>query len=433
MGIFNAQLTTAGYTRLPMTAIISALESIWTAAGGADVDLDPRSPDGQIIGILAEMFDDLNGMAATSLTVANPNGAMATMLANLAYLTGIARNAASYSTAQATFTGASGTVVPTTAVVKSTIDETLWSPTTTINIGGGGTQSGTLKCQTIGPPAGGSVPAGSLTDIITPITSPGAGWTAVTNDAGTPGYLQEGDPNLRVRRQQSTAIASQGTTDGLQAAIENLKDTNGNPAGVLDAVVWENNTSTPLTIQTGSGATINPNTVRVLARVTGGSAADPTTTTSWADPIAKAIYNLKGNGCGTQGATSKAPEDSLGVAHAISYDLATPLTVGIMITISRRVNWPTDGIRQIQAAIATWAAGSNAVTGKPNLQIGGDDKGMLSWTDVVASFINVVPGFDLVSTTFSADSGSTWTTSPNSLPVPFGNFVSIGVVFVIPL
>ena len=428
MGIFNAQLTTSGFTRIPMTDIISALESVWTAAGGADVDLDPRSPDGQIIGVLAEMFDDLNGMAAASLTVANPNGATATMLANIAYLTGISRNADSYSTSPATFTGASGTVIPTTAVVKSTIDETLWSPTTTITIGGGGTQTGTLKCQTIGPPAGGSVPAGSLTDIITPITSPGAGWTAVTNDAGTPGYLQEGDPNLRVRRQQATAIASQGTTDGLQAAIKALA-----PLGVVDAVVWENNSPSPITIQTGLGATINANTVRVLARVTGGSDADPIGppgTTSWADPIAKTIYNLKGNGCGTQGAITKAPEDSLGVAHTINYDLATPLTVGMLITIRRRLNWPTDGGRQIQAAIATWAAGSNAVTGRPNIQIGGDDKGMLSWTDVVASFITAVPGFDLVSLVMSADSGSTWTTSPDSLPIPFGKFVSIATVLI---
>jgi hypothetical protein len=429
MGIFNAQFTTAGFTRIPMTTIISALEATWTSAGGADVDLVARSIDGQIIGVLSEMFDDLNGMAAMSLNIANPNGALATMLSNLAYLTGITRNAASYSTAAATFTGASGTVIPITAVVKSTIDETLWSPLAQVTIGSGGTVTGTLKCQTIGPPAGGSVPAGSLTDIITPITSPGAGWTAVTNDVGTPGYLQEGDPNLRVRRQQSTAIASQAMTDGLQAAIKGLKNLDGSSAGVVDAVVWENNTTSPLTIQIGSGATINPNTIRAIVQVTNGSAADPTYTTSFADPIAKAIFALKGMSCNTQGAISKAPEDSLGVAHPIHYDLATQIAVDIRISVARRTNWPTNGTAIIQAAIAKWANGSNSTTGKPNIQIGGDDQGKLSWTDVVGSFINEVPGFDLINLQFSSD-GSTWTTSPNSLSVPFGGFVSISSVTV---
>jgi hypothetical protein len=143
------------------------------------------------------------------------------------------------------------------------------------------------------------------------------------------------------------------------------------------------------------------------------------------------IFAIKGQACGTQGAVSKAPVDSVGVAHPIYYDLATSLAVAIKITIVKRVNWPSDGVRQIQAAIAKWAVGSNPSTGKPNIKIGGDDNGMFSWTDVVAAFINTVPGFDLVSLAFSIDSGSTWTTSPNSLPVPFGSFVSIGSVLVV--
>jgi hypothetical protein len=265
-----------------------------------------------------------------------------------------------------------------------------------------------------------------LTDIITPISSPGNGWVSVTNAAGTPGYLQEGDPNLRVRRQQSTAIASQATTDGLQAALKALP-------GVVDAVVWENNTTSPITIQTGGGSTINPNTVRVIAHVTSSGPADPAGTTSSTDPIANSIFALKGNGCNTQGNISKAPLDSVGVAHPIYYDTAIPLTVWIWVGVRKRVNWQTDGSRQIQAAIAQWASGSNAATGKPNLQIGGDDLGMLSWTDVVASFLGVVPGFDLVSLRFSGDSGSTWTESPNSLPIPFGYFVSIGTIMVLEL
>jgi hypothetical protein len=422
MTLFNVQLTTSGFSRVSLAQIVSALNAIWQAAYGADIDLDPRSADGQIIGGLAEAFDDLNGIAADTVNLLNPNGATGAMLSNLLYLTGISRNAASYATAPATFTGASGTPVPTTFVVKSTYDGTLWSPVGAVTIGGGGTVAGTLRCQTIGPlPNGGPPMAGTLTQIIT-VT---AGIDSVTNAVGVRGAIIEGDPNARIRRQQSTAIASQGMTDGLQAAIKAL-------TGVVDAVVWENNSSSPMTV---GDVSINPNTLRVVVEVNDGGAADPVHTSSSSDPIANTILALKSCGCGTQGQYDKYPLDALGVAHTIWYDKATPVTVQVAVTIHTRTNWPTDGAAQIKALISSWSDGANATTGKPNLPIGGDDTGALSWTDVVGSFLGQVPGFDFQSLTFaiSTDGGSTYgtpTVSPANLTIPFKQFAQIASVLV---
>ena len=422
MTLFNAQLTSAGFTRTSLTNIQAALNTIWKSAYGSNVDVDPRSADGQMIGGLAEMFDDLNGIAADAVNIANPNGATGASLSNLAYLTGIKRNAASYATAPATFTGTPGTTVPTTFTVKPSPDDgTTWKPVSSVTIGGGGTVAGTLQCQTLGPlPSGGPPLPNALTSIVT-VT---AGISAVTNALGTRGTSIEVDPNLRVRRQQSTAIASQAMTDGLQAAIKTLP-------GVTDAVVWENNSSDPKTV---GGLTINANTVRVVVEVQASGASDPAYTSSSADPVANTIFALKSSGCGTQCAASrgitKAPLDALGVAHQILYDVATPLNVQIAIAISPRVNWPADGANQIKAAISSWIDGTNVVTGKPNRSIGGDDKGMLSWTDVVGAFIGTVPGFDFVSLSFSTDGGSTWTTSPASVTIPLLQFASITTILV---
>jgi hypothetical protein len=472
MSLFNAQLTAAGFVKTSLASIVAKMNTLWQGAWGADVDVDPRSADGNIIGALAEMFDDLNGIAADTVNLANPNGATGTMLANLAYLTGITKNGESYPSAPCVFLGTAGTAVPYTFTVKSTDDGTSWMPPqsplhqytigepvgyaaynsgtaytpgtfvtessvsyvcTAAVTGGEGPAfdhahwsaavAGSLICTTIGPLVSGGPPrAGVLTQILT-VTS---GIASVTNTVGIPGAIAEADPNLRVRRQQATGIAAQGMTDGLQAALKALKNPDGS-AAVLDAVVWENNLNVPYLVGANS---INANTVYCIVEVVSGESADPTTTGTDDDPIANTIFALKGNGCNTQGPVSKYPLDKVGNSHLIQYARAYPMSVLIRINISPRLNFPTDGATQIKQAISNWASGSNTTTGRPNIPISGDDKGTLSWTDVLSAFVAVVPGFDFLNMEFSGDGGSTWTTSPNSLAVPFGSFVAISTITV---
>jgi hypothetical protein len=418
--IFSAQLTSSGFTRASMLDIKSVIDGLYLAAYGSDADLGATSPDGMISGGLSEMFDDLNAVAEdTHRGLTDPNAATGQTLSGMANLTGCTRNSASYSTAPATFSGVSGTVIDTTKVVQSTVDGSLWSPLATVTIGSGGTITGTLKAQVSGPPAQGAIPPTTLTVIQTPVT----GWASVTNAVGTPGVNIECDPNLRVRRQQSVAIASQAMTDGLQAAIKSIPH-------ISDAVVWENNTINPIAIG-DPGNVINANSLLVFVKPDGDASVDPSATSSSGDPVANTIFALKGCGCGTQGNVHKFPVDAVGVAHQISYSTATALNVQLQIGVRPVYNWPTDGKEQIAALISKWAQGSNAVTGKPNIQIGGNDRGQLSWTDVVASFLGQVPGFDFLGLSFSVDGGSTWTLSPASLSIPFGSFAQISVVDVV--
>jgi hypothetical protein len=241
---------------------------------------------------------------------------------------------------------------------------------------------------------------------------------------GVRGAIVEGDPNLRIRRQQATAIASQSLGDTLLAALKAIPH-------ITDAVVRENATSSPATI---GGSTINPNTLRVVVETDGDVSVDPAHTSASADPVALAIFNAKSVGCATQGAISKAPVDALGVAHTVRYDTATAINVLVAIAVRRRTNWPTDGGAQIQALISAWAKGKNSA-GKPNCPIGGNflgqgDAGQLSWTNVLGSFLGQVPGFDFVSMVFSVDGGATWSTSGANVTIPFGQFAKIASVVV---
>jgi hypothetical protein len=416
--IFSGQLTSAGFSRVSLTDIKAHIDGLYQAAYGADADLDAKSSDGQISGGLSEMFDDTNSMAEDVITgLTNPNAATGQTLSGQMVLTGCPRNAASRSTAPCTFTGTNGTAITPDDVVQSTEDDSLWSPLATYTISGT-TVAGTLQAHDYGSPASGRVPAGTLTIIQTPKT----GWTSVTNSIGVAGFNVERDPNARVRRRQSVAIASQGMTDGLQAALKTISH-------VLDAVCWENDKGNAVTIGE-SGNVINANSLRVFARVDVGSSADPAQTTSSADPIANMIFALKGHGCGTQGAKVKYPLNRLGAPREIRYDLAVALAVQIKVKVAKRYNWPEDGSRRITSAITSWATGTNATTGKANLQISGDDRGSLSWTDVLSSFLHDVPGFDFTSLQFSTDSGSTWTTDRTSLSIPFGSFAEIAGVTV---
>lgn len=417
--IFSEQLTATGFSRKSLAQIKSHVDGIFQGAYGDDADLDARSADGQISGGTSEMFDDLNSMAeAVVIGLTNPNAATGTILSGQMILTGCPRKAATKSTAPATFSGTNGTIITPSEVVQSTEDGSLWSPIATYTIGAGGTVAGTLQAHEYGPPASGRVPAGTLTVIQTAIT----GWSGVTNALGVAGFNVEGDPNGRVRRRQSVAIATQGMTDGLQAALKLIPH-------VLDAVAWENDTGSAITVG-APGNVINANSLRVFARVDLGSSADPAVTPSNDDPIANQIFVLKGHGCNTQGDVTKYAVNSLGGSHAIRYDLAEALPVLVKVKVAKRYNWPEDGARQIANEITTWASGTNETTGKPNLQISGDDRGSLSWTDVLASFLHEVPGFDLTSLQFSTDNGSTWTADRASLSIPFGSFAEIAGVTV---
>jgi uncharacterized phage protein gp47/JayE len=356
------QLTTTGLVLTTLAERITELKAIWASSLGATVDLGPDSPDGQIIGDLAKMFNVLDDIAGAIYSYLR-DGASGNFLARQVRLNGITKNAGAFSTCPCTFTGTPGTVIPTSALIRGTTetDTTItWSPTAPITIGGGATGSGTLICSKKGDVA---APAGTLNQIQTVIK----GWTSVTNPAdATRGYADEGDPRLRARRDRSVAMPSQCMTDGLRAGILNLDN-------VTQAVVWENELDTPKVM---AGGTLPPHCI--YAVVDGGDATE----------IANAIKLRKAGGCSTMGSVLQTVFNEQRHPCEIRFSRPTPVEIWLEIDVTMRAGWISGTDTTIKEAIMAASEEPGAV------EIGGDSNNEFAWSDVLR-WIAGINGFSV--------------------------------------
>lgn len=437
MSLFQDAITPTGYARVSQSNIIAALNTLYQAAYGADADLDPRSPDGQIIGGDAEMLSDLEGGLADLYNgLANPNGATGQMLSNLMLLAGLRRQQGMASYVPVTFAGTPSTAIPAATLLQSTLGDSTtatWSSVYTLDpgtgahtpggtIAGGGSSSNVWAvCTVVGPT---TCPAGTPMTILS--TTTGLNSVAVAS-AATVGYVTEGDPNARVRRSLSFGLASQGMADGLEAALINMR-ASGQQV-VAQAAVWENNTGIVKSFP--GGGSLNPHSIRPIVALAGGAPGD------YQHRIAQLIYDLNGSGCGTQGSTTDTSAvDEQGNTHTVNFDIATPIRLFVNVLLATRAGWPSDGAQQIANLIGEWAA--NPL----NTPLGGDSAGEISWTSVLGAFVGKVPGFDLnaqafingqppqFAMSFGVLSGAiiTWNTGTGvggSFPINFNQYASI--------
>jgi len=331
-----------GLIRDRLDTIVANLQAGYRAIYGQDIDLNSESEDGQLSVIFSEALSDTAQILEQVLAARSPAGAMGAALSRLVLLNGIQRNEASYSTANVTYTGTPGTVIPAGSLVDSTATPPAHFQTVNaVTIGLNGTALGTVRATTTGPVFGDS---GTISVIKTPI----AGWTAITNSAGVIlGSNQESDAALRIRRALSTAIASQSLVDGLYAAVANV-------SGVSEARVFENRTGSP--IARSGGADLPPNSIQVI--VQGGADAD----------IARAIWLHASAGVTMVGGTSASVVDSQGIAQAIPFDRpgSSLIFADVLVRVSLAAQslLTTDLVDKVTSGLADFG-NADAGIGKP--------------------------------------------------------------------
>jgi len=298
-----------GFHAFGLNAWLEQIKAALRAIYGDAIDLEPDSPDGQEVGIRAELVNDMEQLAETIYNSLSPSGAVGAHLSRLVQLNGITRKAAQFSIAGVTLGGTPSTLIPAGSLVKVSSDPQLppFETTTDLTIGGGGTIDGQAQCTEAGPV---NVSAGDL-------DTPGVvidGWDTVTNAAAaTPGRLVEPDPQLRARRRSSVAMPSQSMLDGLRAALNDL-------AGVDDVAVYENTANS--TNARGEPA----HSIHVI--IDGGVAAD----------IANAIWVKASMGCTKFGAVSEVVMDSQGNPQEMRWDVPEDADVYITVTLNRTPN-----------------------------------------------------------------------------------------------
>lgn len=264
-------ITAAGLSVPSYADILASLTSTWQSIYGATVYLGNDAADYQMLSAFSLKISDVMGAVVLAYNSRSPLTAVGADLDGTIKLNGLTRKSASPSTVLVTLSGLSGTVI-TTGVV-SDANGIYWDLPASVTIGSGGTVSVTATCEQLGAV---SAPIGTVTNKIAGDT---AGWISVTNSSpAVIGTVVETDSNLRARQSVSVALPSEtrlaGTVAGI-AAISGVTRYNvlENPTGATDAFGNEAHSMT--------------------AVVEGGTDLD----------VATAIYDNRGIGCNTQGAT----------------------------------------------------------------------------------------------------------------------------------
>lgn len=224
-------LTTKTLTEM-RTEVYAAIRLIY----GVDVNLEPDSPDAQLAMIYIEAALDILDLISNVYNSFDPDKAVGAVLDQRVALNGIQRKGGTYTITPVSITTSDSTTLfgldQSIEQVYTVADNagTQFQLATTTAIPSAGTYD--LIFQAADP---GKVET-QLNTITTPITVIVA-VTAINNPspAISTGVNEETDAELRVRRQKSTAISSQGYKQGLEAALFNIN-------GISNAKVYENKT-----------------------------------------------------------------------------------------------------------------------------------------------------------------------------------------------
>ena len=326
-------ITDQGFNRKRLDVIVNELEAELKLIFGEDLNVAAESPDGQMIGVFSKALADLYEIAELAYLSTSPLTATGIALTRLAAIGGIERKQATASTITLTITGDVGTVIPVGSQAKQPDAELIFSTDAEVTLGPSGTTTVAATGDLTGP-----IPA--LSNTVTNIESPVAGWTGVTNvDAATLGTNVETDAELRTRFITSRSVAGAGTVDAIYAAVSAVD-------GVTFLTVTENRNST-----TNTSLDLPGNNIRVV--VIGGDDQE----------IAQAIWDNKPAGIQLDG-NHPGPlsiVDSQGNTQFITFSrpVAVPIQVtGALATVGDESGDGTvSGVTTLIAeAIVEWAS-----------------------------------------------------------------------------
>lgn len=281
-----------------------------------DINVDSNSPDGQEVGLFAQMAGDLRELLVSINNSFDPDFAQGALLDQRCAINNIARKGGTYTVQpidivtnatvtlqglDANYTNPNGTGY---TVQDNSGNQFILAATVTLTAG---TNTLDFRAQAIGDV---SVP---INTIINPVTIiPGIVSVNNSSAALTVGINEETDGALRIRRAASTANGTSGNSQGLLGNLLAL-------TGVTEAAVYQNRTNS--TDANGIPAHC------IWVVVAGGSNVD----------IANTIYETISDGCnmkGDQSYTLTTISEALFTAY---WDNPTPEPLYITFTIKTTV------------------------------------------------------------------------------------------------
>ena len=330
------------------TAVAQAWKQAFKSDNTAELNTEPETPAGQIIDSQAASITQKDSELLYLANMLNPLKATGIFQDALAEIYFLQRKPAIPSSAVIKCTGLPGTVIPVSAQVMSTADDTIWQNTEAQTIGADGTCECVFECQSAGLI---SAAAGTLSRINTMV----AGWdTAVNPRAATVGQNAETQGAFEARRYASVGLNSRGTIAAVYARVANC-------ANVVSCIVRENKTNMPIEID---GYYLKAHSVFVS--VVGGSDED----------IAEAIYNSCSAGCDYNGNTTVAVTDSAtkAVENVIFYR-PEEFDVYVKVTLQGKDSLPDEYETTVKNAVYDNFYGESSATigGDPILRVAPGD------------------------------------------------------------
>ena len=370
-------LTEAGFVPRTVQEIVSGIESRLKSVFGDSFDVTPSSPDGQIIGVIAQECWEQEQNAFATFQTLSPMLANGVALDYVVDYNNLKRIVDRPCQVMVILSGVSGTVIPQGSLVGTESGLTfatayeVFLPATVLAV-----------CTTLGDF---NVNVGEITKVKTVIT----GWTAVSNTTeGDRGIPYESDAQLRARRDLSIEAQGAHSIGTIQSAVANL--------GVSFLQVIENDSA--VTVDT-----IPPKSFEVVVR--GGEPRQ----------IALAISKTRPLGVKAFGTEYHDVLDSLGQLRTIGFTRPTPVQIFLKVTGIKKQGSTNDIVGLVNQALL------NHIN---NLGVGVD----VEWSKLFAP-ISGIPGLSVTNIFVGLAASPTGTVTIPILPRNFAQ-TALGKIIV---
>lgn len=293
-----------------LTEIVTGLEADFRRIYGNDINLDPSSPDAQIINVFAQAKRDMLDVIEDVYNSMDPDSATGVALRQRCTINGVVPRGATYTRTYVT-------VTTDRTLALDGLDTAPTAPFTVADTNGNlfyleETATLTSGANTLIFRAANAGRVETTIGTITTLQSVVLGVVSCTNgtSAISTGIDEETDPQLRLRRQRSVALPSSGWLQAMTAALNNTE-------GVTDSIVYENNTATD---PDANGVPAHG----MWAIVDGGTDA----------AVADALYRKRNAGLAMKGSEEVEVTQVNGTAFVIKFDRPVYEDLFIRLTIT---------------------------------------------------------------------------------------------------
>ena len=301
------QITETGLVIERLNEIYARLVTSFKGIYGQDINLEPDTPDGQMVGIFSQSLADINEVIAVVFQMLDPYQATGAWLEQRALYAGIVRRGAEYSYINnVVVLGTRLTSIAKGAVLVDA-NRVRWVTLSDITLDGNGSAQVNLRSESLGAFSLGADQQLTFETIYAGVDR------ATTTEAAKEGAEEETDPDFLHRFMMSHAINNEDDREGIQAALLNVAD-------VRKVLVLENETG-QMDADTGVPAH------SVNAIVVGGTDEDIALTL---------LKKKKGGGAffGDQSVQLVYKE----LPRTARFDRATPVSVTVSLTYRRLKN-----------------------------------------------------------------------------------------------